>query len=129
MNGNLFMMYQKNTISRLSKSFALRAIKLYKYLIEEKHEYIMAKQVYRSGTSIGANIAESRNAQSKADFINKLSIALKEADETMYWLELLHESENIDDKQFESMANDLNVIIGTLIRIIKKLRKVKTLNV
>ena len=121
-NGNLFMMYQKNTISRLSKSFALRAIKLYKYLIEEKHEYIMAKQVYRSGTSIGANIAESRNARSKADFINKLSIALKEADETMYWLELLHESENIDDKQFESMANDLNVIIGTLIRIIKKLR-------
>ena len=105
------MMYQKNTIFRLSKSFALRAIKLYKYLIEEKHEYIMAKQVYRSGTSIGANIAESRNAQSKADFINKLSIALKEADETMYWLELLHESENIDDKQFESMANDLNVII------------------
>lgn len=121
-SSNLFMMYQKNTIFRLSKSFALRAIKLYKYLIEEKHEYIMAKQVYRSGTSIGANIAESRNAQSKADFINKLSIALKEADETMYWLELLHESENIDDKQFESMANDLNVIIGTLIRIIKKLR-------
>lgn len=121
-SSNLFMMYQKNTIFRLSKSFALRAIKLYKYLIEEKHEYIMAKQVYRSGTSIGANIAESRNAQSKADFINKLSIALKEADETMYWLELLHESENIDDKQFESVANDLNVIIGTLIRIIKKLR-------
>lgn len=116
-------MYQKNTISRLSKSFALRVIKLYKYLTEEKHEYIMAKQVYRSGTSIGANIAESRNAQSTADFINKLSIALKEADETMYWLELLHESENIDGKQFESMSNDLNVIIGTLIRIIKKLRK------
>lgn len=116
-------MYQKNTISRLSKSFALRVIKLYKYLTEEKHEYIMAKQVYRSGTSIGANIAESRNAQSTADFINKLSIALKEADETMYWLELLHESENIDGKQFESMSNDLNVIIETLIRIIKKLRK------
>jgi len=117
------MMYQKNTISRLSKSFALRVIKLYKYLLEEKHEYIMSKQVYRSGTNIGANIAESRNAQSKADFINKLSIALKEADETMYWLELLHESENIDNKQFESMSNDLNIIIGTLIKIIKKLRK------
>ena len=83
----------------------------------------MSKQVYRSGTSIGANIAESRNAQSKADFINKLSIALKEADETMYWLELLYESENIDNKQFESMSNDLNIIIGTLIKIIKKLRK------
>ena len=123
LNSNPHMMYQKNTISRLSKSFALRVIKLYKYLLEEKHEYIMSKQVYRSGTSIGANIAESRNAQSKADFINKLSIALKEADETMYWLELLHESENIDNKQFESMSNGLNIIIGTLIKIIKKLRK------
>ena len=123
LNSNPHMMYQKNTISRLSKSFALRVIKLYKYLLEEKHEYIMSKQVYRSGTSIGANIAESRNAQSKADLINKLSIALKEADETMYWLELLHESENIDNKQFESMSNGLNIIIGTLIKIIKKLRK------
>ncbi len=117
------MMYQKNTISRLSKSFALRVIKLYKYLLEEKHEYIMSKQVYRSGTSIGANIAESRNAQSKADFINKLSIALKEADETKYWLELLHESETINDKQFDSIINDLKIIIGTLIKIIKKLKE------
>ena len=123
LNSNSHLMFQKNTISRLSKRFALRVIKLYKYMLEEKHEYIMSKQVYRLGTSIGANIAESRNAQSKADFINKLSIALKEADETMYWLELLHESENIDNKQFESMSNDLNIIIGTLIKIIKKLRK------
>lgn len=116
-------MNNKNTISRLSKSFALRIIKLYKYLLEEKHEYIMSKQVYRSGTSIGANIAESRNAQSTADFINKLSIALKEADETEYWLELLHESETIDDKQFESIISDLKVIIGTLTKIIKKLKE------
>ena len=123
LNSNPHMMYQKNTISRLSKSFALRVIKLYKYLLEEKHEYIMSKQVYRSGTSIGANIAESRNAQSKADFINKLSIALKEADETKYWLELLHESGTIDDKQFDSIINDLKIIIGTLIKIIKKLKE------
>lgn len=116
-------MNNKNTISRLSKSFALRIIKLYKFLLEEKHEYIMSKQVYRSGTSIGANIAESRNAQSTADFINKLSIALKEADETEYWLELLHESETIDDKQFESIISDLKVIIGTLTKIIKKLKE------
>lgn len=116
-------MNNKNTISRLSKSFALRIIKLYKFLLEEKHEYIMSKQVYRSGTSIGANIAESRNAQSHADYINKLNIALKEADETMYWLELLHESETIDDQQFDSISNDLNIIIGTLINIIKKLRE------
>ena len=116
-------MNQKTTISILSKKFALRMIKLYKYLLEEKHEYIMSKQVYRSGTSIGANIAESRNAQSTADFINKLSIALKEADETEYWLELLHESETIDDKQFESIISDLKVIIGTLTKIIKKLKE------
>ena len=114
------MTYQRNTISLLSKNFALRVIKLYKYLLEEKHEQIMSKQVYRSGTSIGANIAESRNAQSTADYINKLSIALKEADETMYWLELLNESGTIDVKQFESLSNDLNIIIGTLINIIKK---------
>lgn len=116
-------MNNKNTISRLSKSFALRIIKLYKFLLEEKHEYIMSKQVYRSGTSIGVNIAESRNVQSHADYINKLNIALKEADETMYWLELLHESETIDDQQFDSISNDLNIIIGTLINIIKKLRE------
>ena len=116
-------MCQKNTISKLSKRFALRIIKLYKFLLEEKHEYIMSKQVYRSGTSIGANIAESRNAQSRADFINKLSIALKEADETKYWLELLHESETISDKQFDSIINDLKIIIGTLIRIIKNERR------
>lgn len=116
-------MNNKNTISRLSKSFALRIIKLYKFLLEEKHEYIMSKQVYRSGTSIGANIAESRNAQIHADYINKLNIALKEADGTMYWLELLHESETIDDQQFDSISNDLNIIIGTLINIIKKLRE------
>lgn len=116
-------MNQKNTISMLSKKFALRIIKLYKYLLEDKHEYIMSKQIYRSGTSIGANIAESRNAQSTADFINKLNIALKEADETEYWLELLHESGTIDEKQFESIINDLKVIIGTLTRIIKKLKE------
>ena len=117
------MTYQRNTISLLSKNFELRVIKLYKYLLEEKHEQIMSKQVYRSGTSIGANIAESRNAQSTADYINKLSIALKEADETMYWLELLNESGTIDVKQFESLSNDLNIIIGTLINIIKKLKE------
>lgn len=117
------MTYQRNTISLLSKNFALRVIKLYKYLLEEKHEHIMSKQVYRSGTSIGANIAESRNAQSTADYINKLSIALKEADETMYWLELLNESGTIDVKQFESLSNELNIIIGTLINIIKKLKE------
>ena len=73
-------------MEKLSIDFALRIINLYKYLVEEKKEYVMSKQVYRSGTSIGANIAESKTAQSEADFINKFSIALKEANETKYWL-------------------------------------------
>ena len=115
-------MLQNNVISTLSKRFALRIIRLYKYLTEEKREYVMARQVYRSGTSIGANIAESENAQSPADFINKLSIALKEADETQYWLELLYESKTIDDNEFESLSNDLKTIIGTLINIINKIK-------
>ena len=86
-----------------SKAFALRIIRLYNYLKEEKQVYVLSKQVLRSGTSIGANIRESVNAQSRMDFINKLNIALKEANETEYWLELLHESDYLDDTQFESI--------------------------
>ena len=113
-------MQSGNLMEELSIKFALRIIKLYKYLCEEKKEFIMSKQVYRSGTSIGANIAESKTAQSDADFINKLSIALKEANETKYWLVLLHESGTLSDEEFQSIENDINTIIGTLIIIIKK---------
>ena len=102
-----------------SKAFALRIIRLYNYLREEKQVYVLSKQVLRSGTSIGANIRESVNAQSRMDFINKLNIALKEANETEYWLELLHESDYLDDKQFESMYNDCGKIAPTLTKIIK----------
>ena len=116
-------MLKDNLIAELSKQFALRIIKLYKYLLIDKKEYIMSKQVYRAGTSIGANIAESKNAQSKADFISKLSIALKEASETEYWLELLCDSETISEKEFKSLSQDLNVIIGTLIKIITKTKE------
>ena len=113
-------MQNGNLMEELSIKFALRIIKLYKYLCEEKKEFIMSKQVYRSGTSIGANIAESKTAQSDADFINKLSIALKEANETKYWLVLLHESGTLSDEEFKSIENDINTIIGKLILIIKK---------
>ena len=113
-------MQNGNLMEELSIKFALRVIKLYKYLFEEKKEYVMSKQLYRSGTSIGANIAESKTAQSDADFINKLSIALKEANETKYWLVLLHESGILSDEEFQSIENDINTIIGTLIIIIKK---------
>ena len=79
--------------------------------------------MYRSGTSIGANIAESVYAQSEADYINKLKISLKEASETRYWLELLYESDILDESQFSSLTNDINTIIGTTINIINKINK------
>ncbi|MBQ4393172.1 MAG: four helix bundle protein [Prevotella sp.] len=113
-------MQNDNVMEQLTIKFALRIIKLYKYLVSDKKEFVMSKQIYRSGTSIGANVAESTTAQSDADFISKLSIALKEANETKYWLILLHESETINDDEFMSIENDINTIIGTLIIIIKK---------
>ena len=97
-----------------TKLFALRVIKLSRYLIEEKKEFILSKQILRSGTSIGANVRERKNAQSKLDFINKLSVALKEADETSYWLELLVGSEYIEQKMFISLENDIKEIIALI---------------
>ena len=102
-----------------SKAFAVRIIRFYKYLTEEKHEYVLAKQILRSGTSIGANVRESYSAQSKADFINKLHIALKEADETLYWLELFVESEIITQSESDSLAADLKEISALLASSIK----------
>ena len=113
----------ENVIYRLSKSFALRIIKLYSYLCDEKKEFIISKQLYRSGTSIGANIAESIYAQSDADYINKLKISLKEASETKYWLELLYESNYLNESQYKSLSNDISTIIGTTINIINRINK------
>ena len=113
-------MDKQNPIATLSKSFALRIVKLERFLREKKKEGVLSKQLLRSGTSIGANIRESIYAQSKADFISKMSIALKESSETEYWLELLHEAEYIDDKAYESISNDNSKISATLINIIKK---------
>ena len=108
-----------------TKAFAVRIIRFYKYLAEEKHEYVLAKQILRSGTSIGANVRESYSAQSRADFINKLYIALKEADETQYWLELLYESEIIDENIFCSLNNDLKEIIAIITSSIKTAKQNK----
>ena len=112
----------RSVVFELSKKFALRVIRLYVYLKDERKEYVMSKQIYRCGTSIGANIAESRFAQSDADYICKLSIALKEVSETMYWLDLLHESDFISLKQYESLLNDVKTITGTLVNIINKIK-------
>ena len=116
-------MLKDNLIADMTENFALRIIEMYRYLRKEKHEDVMSLQIYRSGTSIGANISESKNAQSKQDFISKLSIALKEAGETEFWLKLLYKSQTISEKEYESIQNDLNIIIGTLVKIIKKTKE------
>ena len=113
---------KENTIYRLSKKFALRIVNLYVFLRNGQHEYVMSRQICRSGTSIGANVAESVFAQSEADYVSKLKIALKEASETRYWLELLYEADFITAKAYDSLLNDVNTIIGTLINIINKLK-------
>ena len=97
-------MLRDNLIADLTENFALRIIDMYRYIRNEKQEHVMSLQVYRSGTSIGANVSESKNAQSKADFINKLSLALKEAGETEYWLKLLFKSQTISEKEYTSIA-------------------------
>jgi len=89
-----------------SYRFALRPVSLYKFLANEQREYVLSKQVLRSETSIGANIAEARQGQSKADFIHKLSISLKETYETEYWIDLLRDSEYINPKQASSLLED-----------------------
>ena len=116
-------MDKNNPIAQLTKSFALRVVKMCQYLGDKKMEFVISKQLLRSGTSIGANVRESIYAQSKADFISKLSIALKESSETEYWLELLHESGYLDDKEFESIFDDNSRISATLINIIKKTKE------
>ena len=116
-------MLRDNLIADLTENCALRIMDMYRYIRNEKQEHVMSQQVYRSGTSIGANVSESKNAQSKADFINKLSIALKEAGETEYWLKLLFKSQTISEKEYTSIQNDLNIIIGTLVKIIQKTKE------
>ena len=110
-------------IQQKSRDFAIRIINCYNHLVDEKQEKVMSKQLLRCGTSIGANTRESKNAQSRMDFLNKLNIALKEADETEYWLDLLHATKYLDDKQFESLQSDCKELIAILVSIIKKLKE------
>lgn len=106
-----------------SYSFAVRTVKLYKYLISEQKEFVLSKQILRSGTSIGANVEEANSGQSKKDFIAKLSISLEEAkDETHYWLRLLQDCDYLNQQMFESLLYDCNEIISLLTVIIKTSR-------
>ena len=109
----------ESSIFTKSKAFALRVVRLYKYLRDRK-ESVIPKQMLRAGTSIGANIAESRYAQSKSDFVSKLQVALKEAAETQYWLELLRDAELVkSDKAFNSLCDDCIELIKLLTSSVK----------
>ena len=111
---------RENVVVDKSLAFAVRIVRLYQHLTEAKHEFVMSKQVLRSGTSIGANVREAESAQSKADFVSKCSIALKECDETGYWLTLLSRTAFIDGMQYESLEKDRGELFAILTAIIKK---------
>ena len=112
----------ENVIESKSFDFAIRTVKLYQYLTNEKKEYVLSKQLLRSGTSIGANVAEAERAQSQADFYAKTSIALKEANETEYWLRLLYKTDYLSEKEFENIHADVKEIIALLTSITKTTR-------
>ena len=111
-----------NIVEKKSKAFALRIIKLYQFLKDEKKEFVLSKQLLRSGTSVGANVKEALRGQSKKDFYSKMSIALKEISETEYWLELLHESGYLSKPQFDSIYEDCQEIIKLLVSITKTIK-------
>ena len=112
---------KQSIVAEKSKTFAIRIVKLYKYLtmIAEQKEFILSKQLLRSGTSVGANVKEALRAQSRADFRSKFNIALKEASESEYWIELLGETEYITEEQFKSLVEDNRELIKILTSIVK----------
>ena len=112
----------ENAVREKSMSFAVKIVRLYQYLSEERKEYVMSKQLLRSGTSIGANVREALQGQSKRDFTAKMSISLKEAVETEYWLELLCKTKYLTEEQYGSIANDCGEIARLLTAIVRTAR-------
>ena len=110
-----------------SLAFAVRIVKLGQWLTDERKEFVLSRQIVKSGTSIGANIREAQFAQSDADFVSKLSIALKEGSETQYWLEVLSAADYLTTKQYASLRTDANRLVGLLVKSIKAIKSRKTL--
>lgn len=115
----------ENAIKNKSFAFALRIVKLYQFLCEHKKEFVLSKQLLRSGTAVGALIREAEQAESKPDFIHKMAIALKEANETDYWIELLFQSKYIEETAYNSIKLDLSEVLKLLISIIKTTKQNK----
>lgn len=113
------MKYEDNILAQKSMEFAVRIVNLFKHLTENDHNYVLPNQILRSGTSIGANIFEGINAQTKPDFLTKINIALKEATETEYWLNLLVRTDYITKKEFDSLECDLDEIKRLLVSTVK----------
>lgn len=110
---------RENIIKNKSFAFAVRVVKLYQFLCEQKKEYVLSKQLLRSGTSVGAMVREAEHAETKNDFKHKMGIAQKEINETIYWLELLRETDYLTAEQFESINNDAVEIIKLITAILK----------
>ena len=116
-------MSKRSIIGEKSFLFAVKIVGLYKSIVENKREFVLSKQILRSGTSIGANVREAGSAESKSDFIHKLGIAQKEADETLYWLELLFNTNYISESQFEDYSNGCKEIVKIIRSIILTTKK------
>ena len=116
-------MTQNNVLADKTITFAIRIVNCYNYLVDTKKEFTMSKQMFRSGTSIGANVHEAIQGQSRADFVSKMSILLKEASETSFWLVLLHKTHFFNHKEYQSLRSDLDEIIRLLISTIKTTKK------
>jgi len=116
---------KENIIQKKSYEYAIRIVNLFKYLKEEKKEFVLAKQLLRSGTSIGANIEESIGAASRTDFNHKMRLAYKEARETHYWIRILKDTDYINSKQSESLLNDIEEILKIIASILKNLQEQK----
>lgn len=114
---------EDNVIKRKSRDFAIDIVRTYQWLCDEKHKYVMSKQILKSGTSVGANVAEGVRGQSKADFYAKMCIALKESSETSFWLDLLHETDYLSDDKFNYLNNKCEEIISILVAIMKNQRR------
>ena len=115
----------ENIIEKKSFDFAIRIVRLYKYLTEEKKEFVLSKQLLRSGTSIGANVSEAERGQTKPDFYTKMNIASKEAYESYYWLRLLYATGYLNDAEFDSLEKDVKEVISILISICKTINENK----
>ena len=109
----------KNTIQEKSLAFAIRVVKLYRHLVDRRKEFVLSKQLLRSGTAIGALVKEAEHAQSKADFLSKMNIALKEANETVYWLILIKETEYLTESEYRSIYADAEALLKILVSIVK----------